>query len=172
MSAPVLSTRPQFLHRRRALTRLKCATLGERLERLGDEYASRYGVDQRALAGGGAAGGLGGGLAALGAELVPGFDLVASALGLDAALSEADAVATGEGRLDQTSLEGKTVGGVAERAARFGLPVLVVAGSTAVLMEAPVTTVSLVGSFGEELAWSATAALISASTENWLLKLG
>ena len=126
----------------------------------------------RALAGGGAAGGLGGGLAALGAELVPGFDLVASALGLDAALSEADAVATGEGRLDQTSLEGKTVGGVAERAARFGLPVLVVAGSTAVLMEAPVTTVSLVGSFGEELAWSATAALISASTENWLLKLG
>jgi hypothetical protein len=51
------------------------------------------------------------------------------------------------------------------------LPVLVIAGSTAVRMEAPVTTVSLVESFGEELAWSATAALIAGSTENWLLKL-
>ena len=96
--------------------------LAERLERLADEYASRYGIDVRPLAGGGAAGGLGGGLAALGAELVPGFDLVASARDLDAALGEADAVATGEGRLDQTSLEGKTVGGVVERAARSACP--------------------------------------------------
>ena len=146
--------------------------LAERLERLAEEYASRYGIDVRPLAGGGAAGGLGGGLAALGAELVPGFDLIAAATGLDAALGDADAVATGEGRLDQTSLEGKTVGGVAERASRCGLPVLVIAGSTAVQMEAPVTTVSLVESFGEELAWSATADLIARSTENWLLKLG
>jgi glycerate 2-kinase len=146
--------------------------LAERLERLADEYASRYGIDVRPLVGGGAAGGLGGGLAALGAELVPGFDLIAAATGLDAALGEADTVATGEGRLDQTSLEGKTVAGVAERASRCGLPVLVIAGSTAIQMEAPVTTVSLVESFGEELAWSATADLITGSTENWLLRLG
>jgi len=146
--------------------------LGERLERLADAYASRYGIDVRPLVGGGAAGGLGGGLAALGAELVPGFDLIAAATDLDAALGEADAVATGEGRLDQTSLEGKTVGGVAERASRSGLPVLVIAGSTAIQMEAPVTTVSLVESFGEELAWSGTADLITGSTENWLLRLG
>ena len=146
--------------------------LAERLERLADEYARRYGIDVRSLVGGGAAGGLGGGLAALGAELVPGFDLIAAATDLDAALGEADAVATGEGRLDQTSLEGKTVGGVAERASRSGLPVLVIAGSTAIQMEAPVTTVSLVESFGEELAWSATAGSITSSTENWLLRLG
>jgi glycerate kinase len=145
--------------------------LGERLERVADEYVSRYGVDVRPLVSGGAAGGLGGGLAALGAELVPGFDLVASATGLDAALAAADAVATGEGRLDETSLVGKTVGGVVERAARSALPTLVIAGSTALQMEAPVTTVSLVESFGEELAWSATAALIAGSTEDWLLKL-
>jgi glycerate kinase len=146
--------------------------LSERLELVAEEYSSRYGIDVRPLASGGAAGGLGGGLAALGAELVPGFDLVASATGLDAALGDADAVATGEGRLDETSLEGKTVGGVVARAASFALPVLVIAGSTALQMEAPVTTVSLVESFGEELAWSGTAALIAGSTENWLLKLG
>jgi glycerate kinase len=145
--------------------------LGERLARAADDYADRYGIDVRLLASGGAAGGLGGGLAALGAELVPGFDLVASATGLDAALAEADAVATGEGRLDETSLEGKTVGGVIERAARSALPVLVIAGSSAVRLEAPVTTVSLVESFGEELAWTGTAALIAGSTENWLLTL-
>jgi glycerate kinase len=148
------------------------SALSERLERVADEYASRYGIDVRPLPSGGAAGGLGGGLAALGAELVPGFDLVASATGLDVALGDADAVATGEGRLDETSLDGKTVGGVVERAASFALPVLVIAGSTAVQMEAPVTTVSLVETFGEELAWSGTAALIASSTENWLLKLG
>ena len=126
----------------------------------------------RPLVGGGAAGGLGGGLAALGAELVPGFDLIAAATDLDTALGEADAVATGEGRLDQTSLEGKTVGGVTERASRCGLPVLVIAGSTAIQMEAPITTVSLVESFGEDLAWSAAAELITSSTEKWLLRLG
>ena len=47
-----------------------------------------------------------------------------------------------------------------------------IAGSSTIQMEAPVTTVSLVESFGEELAWSGTAALIAGSTQNWLLTLG
>lgn len=146
--------------------------LVERLERVAERYVSEYGVDVRPLVSSGAAGGLGGGLAALGAELVPGFDLIASAKDLDTALAEADAVVTGEGRLDQTSLEGKVVGGVVERASRCGLPVLVVAGSSSIRMGAPVATVSLVESFGEEQAWSQPAALVAASTQNWLVTLG
>jgi glycerate kinase len=146
--------------------------LVERLERVAERYVSEYGVDVCPLVSSGAAGGLGGGLAALGAELVPGFDLIASAKDLDTALAEADAVVTGEGRLDQTSLEGKVVGGVVERASRCGLPVLVVAGSSSIRMGAPVATVSLVESFGEEQAWSQPAALVAASTQNWLVTLG
>ena len=87
-----------------------------------------YGVDVRDLAGSGAAGGLAGGLAALGARLVPGFDLVADAIGLDDRIEGADLVVTGEGFLDEQSFEGKVVGGVLELAAEAGVPVLVVAG--------------------------------------------
>jgi glycerate kinase len=93
------------------------ALLTRRLERLGDEYQARGGVDVTELEGGGAAGGLAGGLAAIGARLEPGFDVVAAAAGLEQAMSDADLVITGEGRLDATSFEGKVVGGVLEWAA-------------------------------------------------------
>ena len=59
------------------------ALLTRRLARLADQYEQRTGVDVRALPGAGAAGGLAGGLAAIGAELEPGFDVVAGAAGLD-----------------------------------------------------------------------------------------
>ena len=45
----------------------------------------------RRSTGSGAAGGLAGGLAAIGAQLVPGFDAVAEAVGLEAAFEGADA---------------------------------------------------------------------------------
>src|SRR5205823_4116248 len=78
--------------------------------------------------GAGAAGGLAGGLAAIGATLVRGFDLVATRLELDRHLAEADLVITGEGLVDATSLTGKVVGGVLQHAAEAGVPTLVVAG--------------------------------------------
>jgi len=86
--------------------------LTRRLARLAEEYRVRTGVDVDALLGSGAAGGLAGGLAAIGARLEPGFDLVADAVGLETAIDNADLVVTGEGRFDRTSLEGKVVGGV------------------------------------------------------------
>jgi glycerate kinase len=98
------------------------ALLSRRLERLADEYAARAGVDVRELEGGGAAGGLAGGLAAIGARLEPGFEVVANAAGLDAALDGVDLVVTGEGRVDATSFAGKVVGGVLEWAADLGVP--------------------------------------------------
>jgi glycerate kinase len=83
------------------------------------------------LPGSGAAGGLAGGLAAIGGRLVSGFDLVADRLGLDERLAEADLVVTGEGRLDETSFTGKVVGRVLDRAAIAGKEALVVAGDVA-----------------------------------------
>jgi glycerate kinase len=96
--------------------------LSRRLEQLAGVYLDRTGVDVSELTGAGAAGGLAGGLAAIGAELEPGFDVVAGAAGLEAALEAADLVVTGEGRLDATSFAGKTVGGVLEWAAELGVP--------------------------------------------------
>ncbi len=99
------------------------------LERFGAVCAETFGRDPRALPGAGAAGGLPAGLwAALGAELVPGFEALADRIGLDAALDGADLVVTGEGRFDGQTAQGKTISGVVERARARGLPVWAFAG--------------------------------------------
>jgi glycerate kinase len=110
-------------------TSAQVALLTRRLEKLADQYRARTGVDVTALTGAGAAGGLAGGLAAIGAELVPGFDAVAEAVALEPVLAGADLVCTGEGKLDASSLQGKVVGGVLAWAHDLGVDaVAVIAG--------------------------------------------
>ena len=93
-----------------------------------DLVEGHLGVRVRDLPGAGAAGGLGFALLALGATRVLGLDVVAAAVGLDAAVAAADLVVTGEGAFDAPSLRGKVVGGVAARAAAAAVPCVVVAG--------------------------------------------
>ncbi len=95
--------------------------LERRLARVAQEYRDRTGVDVTTLEGSGAAGGLAGGLAAIGARLEPGFEVVARAAGFEDALTDVDLVVTGEGKVDLTSLDGKVVGGVLEWAAEEGV---------------------------------------------------
>jgi glycerate kinase len=102
--------------------------LRRRLERLAQLYEEEYRVNVRELDRSGAAGGLAGGLAVLGARLVDGFELVADEVGLFDRIAEADLVVTGEGFLDEQSFDGKVVGGVTELAAAAGIPVLAVVG--------------------------------------------
>jgi len=103
-------------------------TLERRLEALAGSLARRCGHDIASLERSGAAGGLAGGLMALGAQAVSGFDLLADLLSLDELAVDADLVITGEGRLDASSLEGKVVVGLARRLP-LTLPLCVVAGS-------------------------------------------
>ncbi|AZM52818.1 glycerate kinase [Streptomyces sp. WAC 01529] len=77
----------------------------------------------------GASGGLGAGLAALGARLLPRFDVLLGRLDLDARLARADLVVTAEGALDHQTPRGKIPAEVARRAKRSGRPVLVLAGT-------------------------------------------
>jgi len=139
------------------------ALLQRRLERLAQVYRAEHGVDVLPLVGGGAAGGLAGGLAAAGATLVEGFDLVADELDLDEALEGADLAITGEGFLDEQSFEGKVVGGVAERAAALGVPVVVIAGDVLEGCAAvgAVEVAALVERYGEERARTDTVACIT-----------
>jgi glycerate kinase len=104
-------------------------TLQSRLEDLAVRYQERYGVDVEALVGSGAAGGLAGGLAAVGGVLRPGFDLVADAVALTSRMADVQVVVTGEGRVDATTWTGKVVAGVMARATSVGVPVLLVAGT-------------------------------------------
>ena len=88
------------------------------------------GVDVERLRGAGAAGGLGGGLVAfLNAELRAGVDIVLDTVGLDANLAGADLALTGEGSLDYQTVYDKGPIGVAERAGRFGIPTIAIAGT-------------------------------------------
>ena len=80
--------------------------------------------------GAGAAGGLGAGLMVFAqAALTPGFDVVAEAVGLEAAIAAADLVFTGEGSVDGQSAEGKAVFGVTTLGAKHNKPVVVLGGS-------------------------------------------
>jgi glycerate 2-kinase len=137
--------------------------LERRLERLLQVYDEEYGVDVADLEGGGAAGGLAGGLACVGAELVPGFELVADRVGLDERLEGADLVVTGEGFLDEESFDGKVVGGVSELATSLGVPVVAVVGRCLDELTGRVPTVSLVDLVGEERAMSDTDAALTAA---------
>jgi glycerate kinase len=104
------------------------AELEWRLEQLADRYLDAYGLDVRRLAGAGAAGGLAGGLAALGARLVPGARLVADRVGLGSVVASAALVVTGEGLVDATSFAGKVVGHALGEAGARGISAAIVAG--------------------------------------------
>src|SRR5437868_2930454 len=101
------------------------------LERLADVAKRDLGCDFRDAPGAGAAGGLGFGLMTFcGAPVKSGFEIIAEFVGLRAAIEEADAVITGEGRLDDQTLEGKAPAGVARLARQLGKPVFAIVGSS------------------------------------------
>ena len=80
------------------------------------------------VAGAGAAGGLGFGLMLLGAKRISGIEMIADAVDLPSAIAASDLVITGEGSFDWQSMRGKVISGVAHFAAKYGRPVVVIAG--------------------------------------------
>jgi len=84
------------------------------------------------IPGAGSAGGLGAAFAALGAELVPGIELVLRELNFDGVLAQGvRLVVTGEGAVDASSAEGKVPAGVARACARRQVACVVVGGDVA-----------------------------------------
>ncbi|MFJ1784141.1 glycerate kinase [Streptomyces anulatus] len=124
-------------------------------------------IDLRSAPGTGASGGLGAGLAAVGARLLPRYDVLLDGLDLDARLARADFVITAEGALDHQTVRGKIPAEVARRAHASGVPVLVLAGTIgpgaqdvravgvdaySAILPAPMTLVEAIGRSGEFLA--------------------
>jgi glycerate kinase len=101
----------------------------KRLEKRLDELAERAPRDPRGEPMTGAAGGLSGGLWAFRrARLVPGAPYVLDAIGFADHMREAAFVVTGEGRLDDQTLQGKIVGEVATRCRQSGVTCHAVVG--------------------------------------------
>ncbi|MBV9593795.1 MAG: glycerate kinase, partial [Actinobacteria bacterium] len=110
-------------------TRHDVDLLDRALTRWADVVGAEVGRDWSTHPGAGAAGGVGfAALAALEAELRPGIEVILELLEFADALADADLVVTGEGCLDEQTLTGKAVLGVARAAARATVPVVAVAG--------------------------------------------
>ena len=100
------------------------------MSRLADVCASSFGKDHRDVPGAGAAGGLGFGLLTFcNASIRPGFDIIAETVQLGDRIAAADLVVTGEGRLDDQTLDGKGPAGIAALARKAGKRVIGFGGS-------------------------------------------
>lgn len=103
--------------------------LDAQLTRLADLVAVETGQDLRDSPGAGAAGGVGfAALAALGATLRPGIELVLDLIDFERHLDGVDLVVVGEGALDEQSLRGKAPLGVTRLARAAGARVVAVCG--------------------------------------------
>ncbi|KYG27738.1 glycerate kinase [Alkalihalobacillus trypoxylicola] len=91
--------------------------LDQALENFHNVMEKATGKDVKSLPGSGAAGGIGAGLlACLGATLKPGIDIVLEQTNFAERVANADLVITGEGKIDNQTIYGKTPIGVAKAA--------------------------------------------------------
>ncbi|MDC6352088.1 glycerate kinase [Zeaxanthinibacter sp. PT1] len=95
-----------------------------------------FDIDVQEISGSGAAGGVGGAsLVFLDAELESGIGLIKDLAGFDEKLRDADWIITGEGKLDEQTLAGKTISGVITSAKKFGIPVAAFCGALNISIE-------------------------------------
>ena len=106
------------------------AVLDQALTRYGDILSANAGRDIASEPGAGAAGGMGAAFIGLiDAVLKPGIDIVIEIVDLANSLVDANLVITGEGRIDNQTIHGKTPTGVAKVAKSCNLPVICITGS-------------------------------------------
>lgn len=146
------------------------AILEEGLSVLAERIRSDLGIEVADEPGAGAGGGTGAGLMAFfGARLGRGFGVVSEAAGLEREIGQADLVLTGEGRLDDQSLGGKTPVGVAHIARELGVKCFAVAGEvpldpSAMKIEGISAAASLTEAVGAERAFEDPIDAVSKAT--------
>ncbi len=114
----------QIYGKQKGGTKTTLAFLDKQATNLTEQIKQTTNIDLNAVSGSGAAGGIGGALLLLGGKMVSGFSLVAQLIGLEEAIKQADLVITGEGRIDQQTINGKVPYGVAKLAKKHGKKLL------------------------------------------------
>ncbi len=103
--------------------------LDEKMRKLASVIKRDCHVDVQKIPGSGAAGGMGGGMAAFfSSRLEMGIETILEAVHFSDLIEGADYVYTGEGRIDSQSLRGKVVVGVAREAKKKNIPVIAFVG--------------------------------------------
>ncbi|RAJ95592.1 glycerate kinase [Larkinella arboricola] len=123
------------------------AILDEGLRHLADLIADQFGVALAEIPGAGAAGGMGAGaLFFLNASLKEGVNVVIEQTRFADHLPGADLVLTGEGKIDNQTLQGKLISGIACQTRRSGIPAIALCG-TLEANPAEITTLGLTAAF-------------------------
>ena len=105
--------------------------LEEGLKHLDDVFIKFMGRSIAEEPGAGAAGGLGGGCDIfLGARLISGIDYLIESIELEKAIADADILVTGEGRLDESTFQGKVITKLIELARKHGTKLYAIGGQT------------------------------------------
>lgn len=103
--------------------------LDEGLSHLSDIIKKDINLEVKEIDGAGAAGGMGAGMVAFfSSELRMGIEAVLDIVNFESLIQGTDLIFTGEGMIDNQSLRGKVVVGVARRAKKVGVPVLAIVG--------------------------------------------
>jgi len=103
--------------------------LDEGLRNLAYVIKKDLGKDLCEIPGTGAAGAMGAGMIAFfDSKLQMGIDTVLDTVKFNSLINDADMIFTGEGRIDNQSLRGKVVAGIAKSSKRVNVPVVVIAG--------------------------------------------
>jgi glycerate kinase len=103
--------------------------LDKGIKHLSERIKKDLGKDLAQVPGTGAAGAMGAGMMAFfDSGLKMGIETVLDTVNFNSVISDAGMVLTGEGKIDQQSLRGKVVIGVARRAKEQNVPVIVIAG--------------------------------------------
>lgn len=115
--------------RQKGATEEQVTYLDNGLRHFGKVLFQQTGTDVANLPGSGAAGGIAASLVGLfGAKLENGFTAIAELTGLEKQIEAADWVISGEGKLDDQSLQGKVVDGVAALCSKHGKPLFLFVG--------------------------------------------
>lgn len=111
-------------------TKEEIMLLDKGLQHISNIFKKQLERDIEQVSGAGAAGGMGAGtMVFLNAELNSGIDLVKEVIEFDTKIKGADWVITGEGKLDEQTLSGKTIQGVLKSANKYKIPVAALCGS-------------------------------------------
>ena len=103
--------------------------LDKNLKHYAEIIKKDLGIQISNVPGSGAAGGIGAALMVfLNGNLVNGIELILETIGIEAYIKNADLVITGEGKIDEQTLNGKTIMGIAKSAKLHDVPVIVLTG--------------------------------------------
>ena len=112
------------------------AALDNGLRNYSEIVQRQFGIDTQQIEGAGAAGGMGAGsVVFLNAQLTSGIELIKELADFDTSIKDADWVITGEGKLDDQTLSGKTISGVIKSAKNQNIPVAALCGSVNISVE-------------------------------------